>query len=135
MFCNQLAESVANVVLLGTGNSGKSTIFKSIIKAEKGFWSLAERFESQEIILDNVLNSIGDVLDAMSHTVGDGTRYEDMILSHMMESISALAHDPVSVKEKFTLAAWADLEAWVNHPSVQRSIERRPRYWLTDAAP
>jgi hypothetical protein len=113
MFCNQLAESVANVVLLGTGNSGKSTIFKSIIKAEKGFWSLAERFESQEIILDNVLNSIGDVL----------------------ESISALAHDPVSVKEKFTLAAWADLEAWVNHPSVQRSIERRPRYWLTDAAP
>jgi hypothetical protein len=126
---------IANVVLLGTGNSGKSTIFKSLVKAEKGFWSAAERFEYLETILDNIINGMGDVLDAMAEIGGGEAGCDEICPSHTLESITALVHNPSPIKDKFTSEAWAVAEVWVKHASVQRIINRRPRYWLTDAAP
>jgi hypothetical protein len=59
------SETLFKVALLGSGNSGKSTVFKAIDSLSKGGVTIEERLRFKETIFTNTAQSMRDILEAM----------------------------------------------------------------------
>ena len=55
----------AKVLLLGTSESGKSTLMKSLKLLHEGPWTTSERISFAEIVFNNVIQSMRVILEAM----------------------------------------------------------------------
>ncbi|KAG1456872.1 hypothetical protein G6F56_006736 [Rhizopus delemar] len=117
------------MLLLGAGESGKSTIIKQMRLIHEGGFTKDQRDMHKEIIFNNTLQSMLVILEAMSNlgtTLGDAEnqihcnlvmRYQSHINNVMPQDLS------LAIK-----ILWAD-------SGVQRIFNRRNEYQLNDSAP
>ncbi|KAG8589163.1 hypothetical protein GDO81_006283 [Engystomops pustulosus] len=118
------------LLLLGAGESGKSTIVKQMKIIHQDGYSEQECMEFKAIIYGNVLQSILAIIRAMS-TLGidyaDASKADDgRLLCHLADSIEEGTMPPelVDVIKKL----WKD-------DGVQACFERAAEYQLNDSAP
>ncbi|XP_075469718.1 guanine nucleotide-binding protein G(t) subunit alpha-2 isoform X2 [Ascaphus truei] len=118
------------LLLLGAGESGKSTIVKQMKIIHQNGYSEQECMEFKAIIYGNVLQSILSIIRAMSTLgidYGDSTKADDgRVLCHLADSIEegTMPQELVDVIQKL----WKD-------EGVQASFERAAEYQLNDSAP
>jgi len=118
-----------NVLLIGTANSGKSTIFKSIEAMCKGGWTIEERLEFKETILENILESMGEILGWMKalevpFTLGNRSSgiHAKVILDHLLK------HERIS----YPPMVWDAIDILWSDSGVQKAFRRRNEYQLQD---
>lgn len=132
---NQLKKDRMNMrneikmLLLGAGESGKSTILKQMKLIHEGSYTDKERENYKEIIYSNTVQSMHVILDAMemmgiSLQHPEGSRYQDIIMSqpHQIEA----DYLPTEVADAL-LQLWKD-------PGVQECFGRSREYQLNDSA-
>ncbi|RDL41329.1 Transducin (Alpha subunit), insertion [Venustampulla echinocandica] len=122
-------ERPPKVVVVGSGNSGKSTLFKSMDALCKGGWTIEERLRFQEAVFTNAVQNMKDILEAMD-TLGVLLN-DDHNTSHahtIMMQPSALGAGcfPPDVCKAIE-ALWQDR-------GVRHTFERSNEYILQDAA-
>ncbi|KAK9763361.1 guanine nucleotide-binding protein subunit alpha [Basidiobolus ranarum] len=117
------------MLLLGAGESGKSTVLKQMKLIHEGGYSVDERESFKEIIFSNTVQSMRVILEAMENmklTLADekNAMYVDVILElpHQMESDTLSPDVATAVK-----ALWAD-------QGVQDCFCRSREYQLNDSA-
>lgn len=117
------------MLLLGAGESGKSTILKQMKLINVGSYTLEERVSYKEIIFSNTLQSMRVILDAMENldiplTDPTNARRAEVILSlaPQIDADSMPPHIADAVK-----GLWLD-------PGVQACFVRSREYQLNDSA-
>lgn len=118
-------EKVVNLLLLGSGESGKSTIFKQMKLLSNQ--SIGEEAEYVEIIIDNILESMWHLVNAM-------------FKFHITLSNPQLMEVAGQFKEwnsefKLTPAIAKSIKAIWQDPNMQTVYKRRSEFQLTDSAP
>ncbi|KAL9938651.1 hypothetical protein V8E36_002370 [Tilletia maclaganii] len=121
--------SEIKMLLLGAGESGKSTILKQMKLINHGSYSDEERLSYKDIIFSNTLQSMRVILDAMDNLdipLADGTnaRRAEIILS-LPAQIEA-DHMPRHIAEAI-YGLWKD-------EGVQACFQRSREYQLNDSA-
>ncbi|KDN41431.1 putative guanine nucleotide-binding protein alpha-1 subunit [Tilletiaria anomala UBC 951] len=118
------------MLLLGAGESGKSTILKQMRLINHGSYSVEERESYKEIIFSNTLQSMRVLLDAMENLdipLADGANAKraEIILSlptqMETETLPPVVADAIG-------GLWLD-------PGVQACFRRSREYQLNDSAP
>jgi guanine nucleotide-binding protein subunit alpha len=116
------------LLLLGSGESGKSTVLKQMKLIHEGGYTKEERDSFKEIIYSNTVQSMRVILDAMEqmsvHLDTDKLKYRDVIYALPMEIEQEIL--PIQVAEDIR-ALWQD-----NH--VQAVYQRNKEYQLNDSA-
>ncbi|GAA5966567.1 hypothetical protein JCM8115_006870 [Rhodotorula mucilaginosa] len=117
------------MLLLGAGESGKSTILKQMKLINEGSYTDKEREAYKEIIYSNTVQSMHVILDAMEMMGLDlvnpeGQRYREVIMAqpHQIEADVL----PTEVTEAIT-ELWRD-------PAVKQCFARSREYQLNDSA-
>ncbi|XP_063811270.1 guanine nucleotide-binding protein G(t) subunit alpha-2 isoform X1 [Pseudophryne corroboree] len=117
------------LLLLGAGESGKSTIVKQMKIIHQNGYSEEECIEFKSIIYGNVLQSILSIVRAMTTLgidYGDPSKADDgRLLSHLADSIEEGTMPPELVDVIKRL--WKD-------DGVQASFDRAAEYQLNDSA-
>lgn len=116
--------SVIKMLLLGAGESGKSTIFKQMKVINKNGYSEKERKEFIGIVHSNVFSSMKSLLEAFEKL--DVSMPKDLVElnSRFQEAIDS---------EKLTPALAADLMKIWNHKATKAIFARRNEYQLNDS--
>jgi energy-coupling factor transporter ATP-binding protein EcfA2 len=122
----------ARLLLLGTGESGKSTIFKQMKIIHKDGYDPAECMKHKDVIYGNILQSIRVMIDAVTK----------LNINWGSESARALAQDFMEIPEqKITMDPLAimndDLgkqikQLWQDS-GIKEAYERRAEYQLNDS--
>ena len=122
--------NIAEMLLLGAGESGKSTILKQMKLINHGSYSTEERESYKEIIFSNTLQSMRVILDAMENldiplADGSNAKRAEIILSlpTQIETDSM----PPAVADAIG-GLWQD-------PGVHACFHRSREYQLNDSAP
>ncbi|KAK0564088.1 guanine nucleotide-binding protein subunit alpha [Tilletia horrida] len=121
--------SEIKMLLLGAGESGKSTILKQMKLINHGSYSREERLSYKDIIFSNTLQSMRVILDAMDNldiplADGSNARRAEIILS-LPAQIEA-DHMPRHIAEAI-YGLWKD-------EGVQACFQRSREYQLNDSA-
>lgn len=129
------------LLLLGTGESGKSTILKQMRIIHISKFSEHERVKKINDIKSNIRDSILSILDAMERF---GIQFENQILNepreYVYENIDLIfsnsraegsIHDSISPLEKL----WDCIEALWKDGGVKKCARRGNEYHLIDSAP
>jgi len=125
---SKTAEAQAKVIkmlLLGAGESGKSTIFKQMKIINKDGYSEAERKAFKGIVYSNTVSSMNTLLEAF-----------EKIELDMPDDVEALWDTFKEQTENENLdQAGADTlkKLWIN-PQVQAAFERKSEFQLNDSA-
>ncbi|EPE34221.1 Transducin (alpha subunit), insertion [Glarea lozoyensis ATCC 20868] len=115
------------VLVLGTGNSGKSTLCKSMDALCKGGWTIQDRLRFQEAVFTNTIQNMKIILKAM--TTLDIPLDSDKNRSHALTII----HHPSSIGRDFPPDACNAIEALWEDGGVKQTFERSNEYILQDA--
>jgi len=121
---------VIKLLLLGTGESGKSTIFKQmqILYGQEGF-SENEKATFRYVLRRNVVESMQTLLMGCTKF---GYQFQDAASKHSSEFI--LNVDPLSA------VFWVDeikdhiIHLWTREPAIQAAYKRRAEMQLIDSA-
>ncbi|XP_070706281.1 guanine nucleotide-binding protein subunit alpha-14-like isoform X1 [Pempheris klunzingeri] len=116
------------LLLLGTGESGKSTFIKQMRIIHGRGYSEADRKGFTRLVFQNIVTAIQALINAMKTLEIDYV--DDQNISHA-EKLSQTEADQVS-----TLEAWqvdAIRRVWNDH-GVQRCYDRRREFQLSDSA-
>ncbi|KAI8977923.1 guanine nucleotide binding protein, alpha subunit [Pilobolus umbonatus] len=116
------------MLLLGAGESGKSTILKQMKLIHDGGYSRDEREAFKEIIFSNTVQSMRVILEAMNHM---GISYNSYIKSHVQTILdlpSQIEHEYLPAE--ITLA----LKTLWRNEMVQDVFNRSTEYQLNDSA-
>ncbi|XP_042364801.1 guanine nucleotide-binding protein subunit alpha-14-like [Plectropomus leopardus] len=116
------------LLLLGTGESGKSTFIKQMRIIHGSGYSDAERKGFARLVFQNIVTAIQALINAMRTLQID--YIDDQNISHA-QKLSQVQADQVS-----TLEAWqvdAIRRVWNDH-GVQRCYDRRREFQLSDSA-
>lgn len=118
------------VVLLGSGNSGKSTIFKSIDSLCKGGATIEERLRFKEAIFTNTIQSMRDILEGMISL--DIPLHDEINRCH----VETVYKEPPSVAgTKFPPNLCEAIETlWSADDGVKDAYEKSNQYLLQDTA-
>jgi guanine nucleotide-binding protein subunit alpha len=116
-------------LLLGAGESGKSTILKQMQLIHGVGYSIEEREAYREIVISNLVQSIKVVLTAMGSL---GVPLSDPTLSKDVELIMAQPHQ---IEEKVLTLDLADAigRLWADE-GVKTTVSRSREYQLNDSA-
>jgi len=117
---------IIKMLLLGAGESGKSTIFKQMKILNKGGYTEKERKEFVSIVMSNTIQSLGNLLDA----------YAKLSMT-MPDDVAAMADDFNTNErgpERVSTANVGKLTALWGHASIKGIFERRSEYQLNDSA-
>ena len=118
------------MILLGSGNSGKSTLFKSIDALHQGGLTLEERLRFREVVFTNTVQSMRDVLEAMAGKLdvplNESTNQYHAQTIYMQPSGLGGDSFPPDVCQAIE-ALWSD-------EGVKEAFERSNEYLLQDAA-
>ncbi|XP_041666911.1 guanine nucleotide-binding protein subunit alpha-14-like [Cheilinus undulatus] len=116
------------LLLLGTGESGKSTFIKQMRIIHGSGYSEADRKGFTRLVFQNIVTAIQALIHAMKTLQID--YFDDKNISHA-ETLSQLEADQVS-----TLESWqanAIKRVWNDH-GVQTCYDRRREFQLSDSA-
>ncbi|XP_034752694.1 guanine nucleotide-binding protein subunit alpha-11-like [Etheostoma cragini] len=116
------------LLLLGTGESGKSTFIKQMRIIHGSGYSEDDRKGFTRLVFQNIVTAIQSLIHAMATLRID--YIDDQNISHA-QKLSQIAADQVS-----TLEAWqvdAIMRVWNDH-GVQRCYDRRREFQLSDSA-
>lgn len=116
------------LLLLGTGESGKSTFIKQMRIIHGSGYSEGERKSFTRLVFQNIITAIQALIDAMKTL--QINYFDDKNISHA-EKLSQLVADQV-----FTLETWqadAIKRVWNDH-GVQTCYDRRREFQLSDSA-
>ncbi|ORZ12612.1 guanine nucleotide binding protein, alpha subunit [Absidia repens] len=116
------------MLLLGAGESGKSTILKQMKLLHDGGFSRDEREAFKEIIFSNTIQSMRVILEAMQHM--------DVSLENMHRPFATIILDqPTQIERDFLSpdVTQAVRELWKD-PNLQSVFERSREYQLNDSA-
>jgi len=116
-------------LLLGSGNSGKTSIFKSIQARIKGGWPMEDRKGFVEIIYINTVQNMKDICDAMMRFEIHTQNNSDHIFA--IENYLSTARDGFFVPSK---DVWHAIEALWEDDGVQRTFQLSNEYLLQEAA-
>jgi len=120
-------ENLFKILLLGAGESGKSTVVKQIKMIYKNGVSKKEKDEYISAIRRNAIDVMQTILEAMD------TLDIDVVKPELEEVVSTIRDlGPDSTLDVETAQKIADL--W-GDAGVQECFDRRAEYWLLDAAP
>lgn len=124
-------QQVHKLLLLGAGESGKSTIFKQMKGIYGGGWSAEDRKSYTMIVFSNIISSVKTLIEmshALRHFGAEGTsmKPENAQYSEYLRKLE----DNTAIDEK--LAAIIYTVWW--DPGVQRTWDYRSMYYLTDSA-
>jgi len=112
-----------NLLLLGPGESGKSTIAKQLRLIHSSPWTEPERREYKVIIISNVVKSIKDVIEA-TNSFGYKLSEENQKIASTLLDIKNLTHES------------ADLfRVLLKDPVIQQTLDRSSEFLLKDSAP
>ncbi|KAG4303653.1 hypothetical protein PCANB_000036 [Pneumocystis canis] len=117
------------MLLLGTGESGKSTILKQMKLIHEGGYSVEERESFKEIIYSNTVQSMRVILEAME-VLGISLENEENI-QHMQVILS----QPNQIEGNFLDQKIGDaiISLWKDS-GVQQCFQRSREYQLNDSA-
>lgn len=118
-------EKPIKMLLLGAGESGKSTIFKQMKVINKDGYSKKELMEFVGIVHSNVCQSMKSLV----------TAFEKLEIA-MPDDVTAL-NDKFNAQtgdDKLTGDAAATIQALWNHPKIQELFLRRNEFQLNDSA-
>nr|XP_020476786.1 guanine nucleotide-binding protein subunit alpha-14-like [Monopterus albus] len=116
------------LLLLGTGESGKSTFIKQLRIIHGSGYTEADRKGFTQLVFQNIITAIQMLIDAMRTLQID---YVDVKNASHAEKLSQVETDQVSVLEAWQ--ADAIREVWNDH-GVQRCYDRRREFQLSDSA-
>lgn len=123
---NEKDSQVNKLLLLGAGESGKSTLFKQMITIYGTGFPESERRTFTPIIYNNIITSMQTLLEAVEEH-GDGLMECSDIAQNFME-IKQNELTEIDVNRAAQLKAlWED-------PGIQRTFENRSKFQLTDSA-
>ena len=117
------------ILLLGTSESGKSTLLKSIKLLAEGQYSLNERNEFKDTVFSNCLTSMMSLIQAMEDLDIPLENTEYLHLAEVHRT-AGLVYDIKSMPAKLYAALkllWADR-------GVQKAYSRRNEFQLLDCA-
>ena len=106
------------VLLLGSGDSGKSTILKQMRLIHKVPFSASEIEQYRQLIFDNLTRGMGYLLESMEDM--------DLKISPENEEHAALVMSARDIKdsEPFPMAYYKPMTALWNDTSVQQAVQR-----------
>nr|XP_046231274.1 guanine nucleotide-binding protein subunit alpha-14-like [Scatophagus argus] len=116
------------LLLLGTGESGKSTFIKQMRIIHGNGYTETDRKGFTRLVFQNIITAIRALIEAMKTLQID--YIDDQNISHA-EKISQIEADQVSMLEAWQ--ADAIKRVWNDH-GVQRCYERRREFQLSDSA-
>jgi len=109
--------------LLGPGEAGKSTVAKQLRLIHTGSWDHNDRLEYKEIIINNIVKSIREVIEAMTEF-----GYK---LSKENESIVSQLHQMETLNSK-----WAELySVLLKDKAIEQTLNRSSEFLLKESAP
>lgn len=119
-------KKIIKMLLLGAGESGKSTIFKQMKILNKGGYTKKECMEFTGIVYSNTIQSFGNMFDAFEK------------LSVTMEPDLKALYDEfendIRGPEKLSPAIEPKLQKIWDHAQIKEIFERRSEYQLNDSA-
>jgi len=119
--------SEIKLLLLGTGESGKSTIAKQMkILHTEGF-SKQELLSFRPVVFNNTLTSMRTLVQAVRNMNLD-LKEENKLKAHYFEEVN-----PVEL-ETFTIEMAKDVKAIWADPAIQDAYQRRNEFQLMDGA-
>jgi guanine nucleotide-binding protein subunit alpha len=122
------AKNEIKMLLLGAGESGKSTVLKQMKLIHHGGYNDQERDSYKEIIFSNTIQSMRAILEAMS--------YLDIPLNPANDGRRAcILSLPVQIEGELMPADVADAIRGLWHdPGVRSAVQRSREYQLNDSA-
>jgi guanine nucleotide-binding protein subunit alpha len=124
-----LAKNEIKMLLLGAGESGKSTILKQMKLLHHGSYSLQEREQYREIIFSNTIQSMRAVLDAIP-TLGLNVSAGNEGSARLVEKWGGQGEEMEGLDEGLARA----LDALWKDPAVQEAVRRSREFQLNDSA-
>lgn len=119
-------KKIIKMLLLGAGESGKSTIFKQMKILNKGGYTKKECMEFVGIIMSNTVQSLGNVLDAYEKLSVD--------MPGDLKSLADTFNADMRPAEKMDPTNVVTMKALWDHASFKEVFERRSEYQLNDSA-
>ena len=116
------------LLLLGTGESGKSTIIKQMRILYGGSFGEQERKDFNVLVFRNILRSIkalGDALDSL-HIAIKNPKLQDEL--YRVLDLNVDTYDDIKVDAPFFAKIWADA-------GIQAAFLRRSEFQLSDSTP
>mmetsp|Transcript_5967 Transcript_5967/g.9890 ORF Transcript_5967/g.9890 Transcript_5967/m.9890 type:complete len:241 (+) Transcript_5967:110-832(+) len=127
---NQHQEEIHKLLLLGAGQSGKSTMFKQMMILYGDGFSEAERKSYEPIIYGNIIQSMQVLLEQADLWAQTDSKCEvSNKLSEEMDEIGNLRLDE-PLDEKYAGMVW---NLWKD-PAIQAVYERRNEFQLNESA-
>ena len=125
----QLAKNEIKMLLLGAGESGKSTILKQMKLLHHGSYTPQEREQYKEIIFSNTVQSMRAVLDALPH-LGLALVPANEGAGRLVERWGANGEDADVMDERLARA----LDGLWKDPAVRDAVKRAREFQLNDSA-
>ena len=126
-----LENQIHKLLLLGAGESGKSTLFKQALALyAKGFEKKDERMSYKPVICNNILSSIKTLCEQseLQANRGEATQVHPDLESSKRYILDMKMSDTIDPN------LGAHVKALWHDPGIQRTYEVRARYQLTDSA-
>jgi len=111
------------LLLLGPGEAGKSTIAKQLKLIHDRTWSDAERLEYKELIIHNIVKSIGEVLEAMEQ-FGYQPEEDNLNIVKYLSEIETLNEKTASLFSKL-----------LKDKAIEQTLNRSSEFLLKESAP
>jgi hypothetical protein len=121
---------IVKVLLLGTGESGKSTIFRQMQILYKGGFNEAEQKNLKRVILNNVLDSIKAISSRAFGEFGFDFQSEEEKEAAQFIAKCENMDDP----SLFPQLSKHIQYLWNESESIKKSFNRRSEYYLIDSA-
>jgi GTPase SAR1 family protein len=114
------------LLLLGTGESGKSTVAKQLRILHQQDWTIQERMEYKTLIYSNVISSLKVIIEAARKFKYTFTPENEQIASTILTYSDSKEITPQNV---------VDMKKLISDRNFQKTLQRSNEYQLIDSAP
>ncbi|KAI8344294.1 G protein alpha subunit [Chlamydoabsidia padenii] len=125
---------VAKLLLLGAGETGKSTLLKQIRILYAGGFTAEERQAFREVVVKNLLQSMVTLLEAADAFGLDGQLNNTSVDVNHSANNSDTALDCATIILLLPTDLVEDIDWLWHHPTIQHVYQRRNEYQLNDSA-
>ena len=126
----QIMSRELKILLLGAGQTGKSTFFKQLKIIQDNDYTLSERLNFKSLILSNTIESLMTILNAMKVL---GIQFANMQSNSDSQKVFALAFT-VDLTERFSSELTNAMKNLWHDSDLQSCFSRSNEYQLNDTA-